>query len=842
MQTRGILERSRTGLLDALDVDAEAAAILDADGTARSRGQLRRDVQALAQRLPDVATGKRLVHVALRPDAASVVAYLAVLEAGHVALVTAEGARADAIVERYRPDLAATGDASAPFTDWEAAPRHLLHPDLALLLSTSGSTGSPKLARLSWENVRSNAHAIAGALGLRASDRAITTLPLHYCFGLSVLHSHLAVGASVVLHDASVTDAALWRAVDALGATTLAVVPHSIELLASTGELEQPHPSLRLIAQAGGRLAPQRVRDLARLGDERGFGLAVMYGQTEATARICVLDPSLAASNPDAVGTPIPGTSIRLDTEVPEAAGGTGEVVVRGPGVMLGYAEHPDDLALGAMLDELRTGDLGRIGDDGQLRIVGRRSGFVKVMGLRIDVAVVEAALESAGLQACVGGDATGLTVAVESAGPGTEDRARRVAAHASGLGVAAVDAVAAPLPRLQSGKVDRPAAAALVRAAAASGEQGASDSRAGVVGAVGDVLGIDAVDLDRSFVELGGDSLSHVQASVRLEAVVGALPRGWHHRPLAELARRAPRAGGRLRTVETPVLLRALAAIAICGSHAGLFDVQGGAHILLAVAGASAAAFAFSAPSATGRWRASLRILIGIAVPAVAIALLGMLATGRYDWSNVLLSHWLVRTPDERATLGELWFVEALVACIVVVAAALSVPRIARIWRRDPWAVAAALAVLSLVPRFLLPLVEAEPQGLLAGLLWLFAVGAAAALARTRARRAETIAIAVVGGIGYFPDDLLRSATIVVGIAVLVLVPAVRLPAWAVRPISVVAAASLHIYLVQFLVLSMLQQDAVETAAALAAGVLLWWVADRPVRRLQDLLIPAHR
>lgn len=116
---------------------------------------------------------------------------------------------------------------------------------------------------------------------------------------------------------------------------------------------------------------------------------------------------------------PVAGTSVRVDPTVPEAADGVGEVLVRGSGVMMGYAEHPDDLALGAMLTELRTGDLGTIGDDGLLRLHGRRSGFVKVMGLRVDVARVEEALTAAGLTACVNGDEDGLTVAVQ---PGARD------------------------------------------------------------------------------------------------------------------------------------------------------------------------------------------------------------------------------------------------------------------------------------------------------------------------------------------------------------------------------------------------------------------------------------
>ena len=839
MRSGSVAERPAHGLLELVDAHAEAPALIDRDG-GRSHGRLRAEVRATAAQLPELSEGKRLVHVPLRRDAASIVAYLTVLEAGHVALVTDPGERAARIVERYRPDLAVTGDAAAPFTDWDAEPRHLLHPDLALLLSTSGSTGSPKLVRLSGENLRSNARGIAAALRISERDRAITSLPLSYTFGLSVLHSHLVSGAAVVLHEGSVTDASFWQSVDGHGVTTLAAVPHTIDLLSADGELERPHPSLRQIAQAGGRMPPERVRELARLGELHGWELAVMYGQTEATARICVLDPALAASAPDAVGAPIASTSIRLDTAVPEAEGDVGEVVVRGPGVMLGYAEHPDDLALGAMLDELRTGDLGTVGADGQLRIVGRRSGFVKVMGLRIDIASVERALEADGLTACVGGDADGLTVVVEPAGERTAERARRLAGAASGLGMAAVAVAVGALPRLPHGKVDRTAASALVRAAAAVEEQPIDADRTGAVAsAISRVLGVEQADPRRSFVELGGDSLSQVQASTRLEGLLGTLPRGWHHRPLAELAALAPAAPRRsgTRSVETSVLLRAIAAIAICGSHAGLFDVQGFAHILLAVAGASTARFALSAPTARGRWRASLRILLGIAVPASAVALLGMLATGRYDWSNVLLSHWLTAAPGEPATLVELWFVEVLLAGIAVLAAVLSLPVVGCAWQRHPWRVAAALTALALVPRFAMPLVSDEPQGMLAGALWLVAVGAAAAHADTRLRRAATVALAVLGGATFFPDDPARSATIVAGIVALVVVPAVRLPGWSVPPLAVLAAASLHIYLIQFLVLSLLEPDALETAAAIAAGIALWLVTDRPVRRLQALV-----
>lgn len=861
------------GTLSSADPVADEApgrlALLTATGEGLSHEELRRRVADVAGLLPDVAGGRRLVHLALRPDLASVTAYLATLHAGHVPLVTPDDARTGTILDRYPPDVTATGDPERPFDLLTAAPRHLLHPDLALLLSTSGSTGSPKLVRLSRQNVRSNALAIAAALRITENDRAITSLPLHYCFGLSVLHSHLVAGASVVLNEGSVLTEDLWSTVDELGVTTMAVVPHTVELLESTGALERPHPSLRLLAQAGGRMHPDRVLRTAALGRRQGWELAVMYGQTEATARICVLDPSLVADNPDAVGRPVAGTSLHLDTTVPEASDGSGEVVVRGPGVMMGYAEHPDDLALGAMLSELRTGDLGRIGPDGLLRLVGRRSGFVKLMGLRIDLTMVESALEAAGYVACVGGDDAGLTVLVEP-DPGavpveTAALVRRLAGDASGLSPASVAVAVAELPRLPNGKVDRLGCAALVRRAQPD-EQPHQEPRAEgptlaerVARAVGDVLGLDDVDLGRSFVQHGGDSLSHVQASVQLERLVGTLPLGWHHRPLDELVEQGHSVDGDLpgtaaddgargrklwawHSVETSVLLRAVAVVIICGSHADLFHILGGAHTLLAVAGFNAARFGLSMPTARGRLRASTRTLIGVAVPTVAVALFGMIAQDRYGWANVLLVNWIFGDVAY-GFRNELWFVDALIACTVTLAAILAVPWVGRAWALQPWRVAAVVALVALVPRFLvLSLGEGVLRGIMPTTFWLFAVGAAVAYADTRRRRLLTLAIAVGGGATFFPDDPVRNATILAGIALLTFVREVRLPAWAVPVVGLLASASLYIYLVQFPILGLVPHALGATLTALAAGCIVWRLVDRPVRRLQDLLLRPSR
>lgn len=860
----------RSPLPAADQVDPAAPALVGADGTVVDHGTLRRRVEEVAAGLPDARAGRMLVHVPLAARVEAVVGYLAVLEAGHAALVTScQAAAAAPVTDAWPVDLAM--DLAGTFTPAPPAPGHLLHPDLALLLSTSGSTGSPKLVRQSHRNLTSNASAIAAALGLTAADRGVTSLPLHYCFGLSVLHSHLTVGASVALTTASVLEEDFWSLVDGCGVTDIAVVPHLVELMETTGVLQVPHPSLRLLTQAGGRLAPERVARTARLGLEHGWGLAVMYGQTEATARIAVHPPAAVLRAPDAVGRPVPGTSVLLDRSVPEADAptGTGEVLVRGPGVMMGYAEHPDELALGQMLTELRTGDLGRLDEDGVLRIVGRRSGFVKVLGLRIDLARVEAALEREGLVVCVTGDDEGLRVAVEPVdGRSVGDLsglARRAAAHASGLGVGHVRVAVLPLARLANGKVDRAGCDVLVRGSDpeecvdARQQLDAPTLQVRVAAALGEVLGRDEVDLSRSFVAQGGDSLSHVQASTRLTALLGPLPVDWHHRPLGQLVDRSVQAGapgpeparapgaGRLRRwlgapvrLETSVVLRALAVVMICGTHAGLFRLLGGAHTLLVVAGYNAALFGLSAPGVRARWRGSGRLLLGIAVPTSLIALVG-LSYGRYGWDNVLLANWLV-DDISYGKHNELWFIDSLVACVLVTTLVLTVPAVSRRWRTDPWPVAFALVVAGLVPRFLiLGLAEGVLRGMMPTVFWLFAVGLALATARTAARRRWTLGAMVLGIAWFFPDDPLRNATILAGVLALALLPTLAVPSRLVPLVGTLAAASLVIYLVQFQVLDLVPGPPLGTLAALAAGVLLWRLTQRPLRRLTDRLLPPH-
>ena len=374
-------------LIETLRRHGAAPALVFEDGRcltyARLAERTRKQAAALGER-------RRLILLEAVPRAEVIVAYLAALAAHHPVILVAPGADGHArdLAAAYRPDVIFAERAG----EWRcemtggAEPAEL-HPELALLLSTSGSTGSAKLVRLSRENLRSNAEAIAQFLGITAADRGALILPLHYCYGLSVLNSHLARGASLLLPRRSGVEPGFLDLVARAGCTNLAGVPFSFELFERIGLRGRELPALRFMTVAGGRLPPDLVRVYAAHLRARGGRLYVMYGQTEATARIAYLPPEQAECHPDAIGRAIPGGSLSLVDEagevidVPEVPG---ELVYRGPNVMMGYAERRADLARGAEIEALRTGDLAVRRADGCYRIVGRLSRFSKLAGLRV--------------------------------------------------------------------------------------------------------------------------------------------------------------------------------------------------------------------------------------------------------------------------------------------------------------------------------------------------------------------------------------------------------------------------------------------------------------------------
>ena len=421
------------------------------DTLAMTYRELAERVDAFALRL---GATRRLVALAAANDVDSLVVYLAALAGGHPLILLPEDkpAALESLVAAYDPDVVVqSGNGQLLLDERRTGTRHELHPDLALLLSTSGSTGSPKLVRLSHANLQSNAESIAEYLNIGPDDRAATTLPMSYCYGLSVINSHLLRGAGLVLTGLSVVDPCFWELFRRRGATSFAAVPYTFELLERVGFADMDLPGLRYVTQAGGRLGPESVRKYAELGRRSGWEFFVMYGQTEATARMAYLPPELAAEVPGAVGIPVPGGSFRID---PVPGLEHGELVYSGANVMLGYAECPADLAAGRTVTELRTGDLARRHPAGVYEVVGRRSRFVKIVGLRVDLGQVERLLADLGVQAASAGTDDGVVVAVE--GDHDAHLLGKVLAQGMGLPRAALEVHAVEhLPRLATGKLD---------------------------------------------------------------------------------------------------------------------------------------------------------------------------------------------------------------------------------------------------------------------------------------------------------------------------------------------------------------------------------------------------
>ena len=788
---------------------------------------------------------RRLVLVAGGNAVETLVAYLGALAGGHpVVLVPADDPSvAEKLIATYDPDVVVrTLGEHRGVVERRAGTAHPdLHPDLALALSTSGSTGSPKLVRLSHTNVQANAESIAEFLDIRPSDRAATTLPFAYSYGLSVVNSHLARGASLLVTDLSVVDTCFWDLFRAFGATSFAGVPHTFELLDRAGFADVELPHLRYVTQAGGRMRPDQVERYARLGEARGWRLFVMYGQTEATARMAYLPPELAAAHPTAVGTPIPGGAISLAPVAASGDSAIGEIVFRGPNVMLGYATTPADLVVGRTVSELRTGDLGRINEHGLLEVVGRTARIAKLFGFRVDLEHLERTLADAGLTCACASDADQrLVVAVED---GADDRG--VAALVADIAHVPVGCVSVRsverLPRLANGKVDHAAVAAMAPAAgpvalAAPRRRRLFGRRryATTVLAVYEAVFVGRrVRPDSTFVSLGGDSLTYVEMSLRLEAVLGSLPAGWHTTSVAELGALPARSRWG-SSVETNVLLRGIAIVLIVGTHANLLNLRGGAHALLAVAGFNFARFQLSSSDRRERLRRILHGAGRVLLPSTVWLAFAAAVSAKFSLANVFLLNGVVGA-REWTPAWSYWFVEAIVYITLGLAALLAIPAVHRIEARWPFVFPAALVAvgLSLAYELVIPDIGANRLHTSFTTFWVFALGWAVARARTVPQRLLVTAVGVLALPGFL-DDVRRSVIVISALVLLTWTRTFRIPTALARFVGVLAAASLSIYLTHFLVYPHFEFRSpwFATVLSLGAGIAYWyagsWIGQR--------------
>ncbi len=362
----------------------------------------------------------------------SIVEYLACLEAGAPVVMldaTKDAETIENLRQIYEPGITKC------------------HPDLAVCLTTSGSTGSPKLVRLTMRNIIANAESIAEYLHVDANERPVTMLPMYYSYGLSIINSHLFRGATILLTDKSYAQREFWNFLRENEATSMSGVPYTWEMLRRLRFMRMNLPSVRTMTQAGGKLNAEIALEYIRWAKDQNKQFIVMYGQTEATARMSYLPWEHAEEKYASIGVAIPGGTFSLADD--------GELIYHGENVSLGYAECAEDLMKG---DEnhgvLHTGDMARVDEDGFYYITGRKKRFVKVWGNRCNLDQVEQLVKPITTTCACAGVDDHITVFVTK--DGLEKEIKDLLVSKTGLNpIAFAVKVVEAIPVKDSGKID---------------------------------------------------------------------------------------------------------------------------------------------------------------------------------------------------------------------------------------------------------------------------------------------------------------------------------------------------------------------------------------------------
>jgi acyl-CoA synthetase (AMP-forming)/AMP-acid ligase II len=654
----------------------------------------------LRLRLPE-GVRRPLVLLEATNELDSIVAYLSCLRAGWPVILVAEGqgSAGSRIASTYQPNLLIRREGA----EWAAAlgaPDPVpMHPELAVLLSTSGTTGASKLVRLSGNNLQANAASIVAYLKLTPDDRAITALPYHYSYGLSVLHTHLLAHAALILTGASLVDDEFWALARRHGATSLALVPTQFELLEKIQFSEQHLPTLRYVTQAGGKLDARLATEFARQAAARGWQFFIMYGQTEAGPRMSYVPPEDVERWYHSIGRPVDGGRFHLIDAAGEEITGScqpGELVYEGPNVMLGYALERSDLDKPAGPPRLQTGDIAERLENGYFRITGRTSRFIKLFGLRISLDEVEGRLRAQGHRAIVSGSDEKLVVFLSDATDVAALRARIARDYQWPERVVQVVRLES-VPLLSSGKVDY----AELRRRAATVAMEPGDAPSSLAHLLQSALREPAPDADKSFVELGGDSLAYLEVQLFLSRRLGTVPEGWERLPLRQLyaleeaAHPSPTGWQR---VPADLIGRVVAILAVIALHSTAWGTGGGSVLLIVLVGYSLARFQ-SGVLFRGQVAKTLRAML---VPIVAVYYV-MLAVASLRFSPIDFG-WLFLVENFSSDVSPpvllpYWFVSTYAQIVALASLPFTVPRVRDAVKRAPFeAGVAALVVIGLI------------------------------------------------------------------------------------------------------------------------------------------------
>ena len=447
---------------------ADRIAVCSDEGKKYTYSDLIRTGDTLCENIPE----RSLVFLVCRNQFASIAGYVGLLRKRAVPILINPKLNKellDTLEEKYAPSFVVCpegfeeGDVIASAEGYTAIDRHTqspeLHKNLAVLLTTSGSTGSSKLVMQSYENICANADSIAEYLNISPDDRAITTMPMSYTYGLSIIQSHLLKGARIIATESSVVEKKFWELLKTEEATTIGGVPYIYETLKKLRFDRMELPSLRYLTQAGGKLASQLVLEYSEMCRSKNVEFIVMYGQTEATARMSYLPWEALPEKAGSIGIAIPGGEFSLlgdDGQIITEPDVQGELLYTGKNVTLGYSHERSDLT-GAELfgDTLHTGDIAKRDKDGYYYITGRKKRMLKIFGNRVSLDEIEELLKNAGFECVCGGRDDLLTVYLTSGDDETSRNAVAFLTEATGFNHTAFRTVFIDeVPLNSSGKV----------------------------------------------------------------------------------------------------------------------------------------------------------------------------------------------------------------------------------------------------------------------------------------------------------------------------------------------------------------------------------------------------
>ena len=334
-----------------------------------------------------------------------------------------------------------------------------MHADLSMLMTTSGTTGSPKLVRHKYGNIESNAKNVAEVFGWTPEDRGIIDLPMQYTMGLNVITSHLYAGATVLLVAASLVSPLYWKFIKEQKGTNFTGVPYSYEILSKLRFQRMDLPFLHTMAEGGGKLSDAQFETFAKFAEEKGKRFFATFGTTETSARLAYLPPKDATRHIGSIGTAIPEGKLSLVDENGNeitSSDTEGELRYDGPNVTMGYGTCVEDLLKGdEFCGTYYTGDIAKMDADGYFYIVGRKKRFLKLFGLRVSLDQSEKIIKEAfNIECACTGDDNQMRIYITE--ESLQEEVKKLISEKTGLVLKSFEVnVINEIPRFESGKTN---------------------------------------------------------------------------------------------------------------------------------------------------------------------------------------------------------------------------------------------------------------------------------------------------------------------------------------------------------------------------------------------------